>query len=266
MRAVAVVFAGLFMGCASDATRIAQSENRCGTSQSPNQWIDVKQDTLVAFDGQTLHFWHFQHGYVRSWGLPMGAQGGFTKISRVYWDSSGPLFTVDHSPPMQSYENIHGKLEVLRADSAGAHSIVGFESLLWPRDKSGWLASGFSEASPSVDIRDGCVVFSDGHTNRLIVTDLRSNLSDTMDRPLPERFASDDPSRYKALGVSEGEFPVRYPGRILASRWIHQECCRCAPPRPNLEVKYGVLNFPHELFALMRHGSFRNDLMQSTEA
>lgn len=56
MRAVAVVFAGLFMVCTSDATRIAQSENRCGTSQSPNQWIDVKQDTLVAFDGQTLHF------------------------------------------------------------------------------------------------------------------------------------------------------------------------------------------------------------------
>jgi len=141
-----------------------------------------------------------------------------------------------------------------------------FPTLPWPRTSRGFPLRLAAEAAVVWDITGDCAVVCDGHTNRLIVIDLRSRLRDTVLAPLPDVFAKEPSAdEYVRLGVPVGEMKTRFLARIRAvtvspTGWLW---LRPAAPRVVGEVWRLHLRTGHCLVDTMRYAPVRFDRLGS---
>jgi len=242
----------------------AQSE---GLRTPPVLWIDARHDTIAAFDGRQIHLWASGRA-IGNWALPLSVRSGIRQTSAIRWTSNGIIIGVNRPPGRDEDSDAPGRLELLTLNDRpfDEKAIERFPTLAWPRTSRGFPMRLAAEAAAVWDITGDCAVVADGHTNRFIVTDLRSRLRDTVVAPLPDVFAKEPSAdEYLRLGIPVGEIKTRYLARIRGiaiapTGWLW---IRPAAPRAAGEVWRFHLRTGQFLVDTMRYFPVRFDSLGS---
>lgn len=175
------------------------------------QWVDADQGRIVVFDGRSILVLSGDGALVKSWSadainagqVVWGARRVRLRGEEVYLDVEGATArTRVPGEPASSR-----RAEIVASDWAGTRIVAALELPQLPVNPAGTISDGLAQAKPKWDLQQNCLVFSDGHSSRVVFVDIESGQSDTVDLGLPEWYIDVAMANEETRGLTRGAMP-----------------------------------------------------------
>lgn len=226
---------------------------------TPPDWIALRADSVFVFDGRSVHIRSLSGGALAQWSVAERQRSGFGISTRLRLSLEGVVVDIHrgvdvsdgggHVRPNRSFE-----LLLITEDS-----IRVLERLLLPplpRDANGTVVSGIAEARVVWDLRAECVALMDGHSNELILVNIRTGKRDSIQLPLSDRFLD---ARAVVSGLPQATLGAELPEPALRLRirelsldptgWV---LLRPVPPTPAPDsgIEVWMYHIPSDQFVV----------------
>jgi hypothetical protein len=183
------------------------------------QFLGAQGDTLVAYDGNSIHRFTTAGALVDSRPIAPHARPFLESPQWIRVD--GGRIYVEATTAMvldggRMTRLPHRSFNVWRVEGDSATSMVSLQLPQFPRMGTGGFFGSPAEARPNWDLRDGCLAAIDGSTPQLILVDVATGVRDTLALPLPDRFA--DPVAALASLPAEAQPAGEPPAPALLAR------------------------------------------------
>lgn len=181
-------------------------------SEGAGRFLSRRGDTLLVFDSRSIHRFTLTGAHVDSRPIPADA--------RSFLETPGRIAVLDGNAVIESWKSFardgrnlialeERTFTLWRFDGDSATPLESLALPQLPRAGSGGYFGSPAEARPAWDVRDDCLAVMDGSGGRLVLGDLRTGDRDTLELPLPGRFADAAKANASLPGILPGtELPA----------------------------------------------------------
>lgn len=226
---------------------------------TPPDWIALRSDSVFVFDGRSVHVRSLSGVALAQWPLVDRQRSAFGISTRLRLSADGAVVDIHRGIDVSdgvSHASQNRSFELLLITE---DSIRVLERLLLPplpRDAHGTVVSGIAEARVVWDLRAECIALMDGHSNELILINVRTGKRDSIRLPLSDRFLD---ARAVTTGLPQSTLGAELPKPALQLRirelsldptgWV---LLRPVPPTPTPEsgIEVWMYHIPSARFVV----------------